>query len=227
MPIIYDANTQATSHYEYVSEVPRDLVVASQLVKKTALQSMDQLEGWCTKYKASVLMDIIFMKKPEIVVEIGVFGGKSLIPMAYALKENRKGIIYGIDPWTNMASIEGMDGGNKEYWGRIDHDAVLFGLMQKIKQFHLNDQVSLIRATSEDAPLISDIDILHIDGNHSEKTSMFDALKWVPLVKKGGIIIFDDITWGTTDKAVKWMDENCIRIATFTETNSWGIWIQP
>ncbi|MBI2810794.1 MAG: class I SAM-dependent methyltransferase [Candidatus Melainabacteria bacterium] len=53
-------------------------------------------------------MDYIFELKPERVVEIGVFGGKSLVPMACALRANQKGRIYGIDPWDNKESVRGL-----------------------------------------------------------------------------------------------------------------------
>jgi len=92
-------------------------------------------------------------------------------------------------------------------------------------------QVELIPTTSEAAPRIPDIDILHVDGNHSEEISFSDVLKWVPLVKKGGFIIFDDMAWYennrfTTEKAVSWLDEHCFKLAEFTDVCVWGIWVK-
>lgn len=208
----------------YVSTVEH--VVPAKPVKSQAYQAMDQLEGWCSKQKASVLIDLVLLTKPQTVVEIGVFGGKSVVPVAYALKENGLGKIYGIDPWLNTESIVGMDGVNKEWWLQVDHEKILLDLMSKIYQFDLQDQIQLIRATSENALPISNIDILHIDGNHSDKTSYFDVMKWVPLVRKGGIIIFDDVTWGTTDRAVNWLDENCAKLVEYKGDNVWAIWIK-
>lgn len=216
----------AQAQFEYIIETADQTENVAKM-KKIALQSMNELEGWCSKYKASVLIDLILMLKPQIIVEIGVFGGKSLIPMAYALKENGMGAVYGIDPWDSAKSIEGMDGANKEYWNKVDHDAILQGLKRKIKKFNLVDQIELIRRTSEDAPLLYNIDILHIDGNHSDVTSLFDVNKWVPLMNKGGLIIFDDINWASTKTAVKWLDDNCIKMAEFKGDNMWGIWIKP
>lgn len=213
------------SHYEYVVErpTPRSL----ERAKQQALKSLYELEGWCSPYKASLMMELVFMMKPEKVVEIGVFGGKSLVPIAFALKEAGTGIVYGIDPWSSSASAEGMEGANHDWWSNTDHEAILRGLKQKIKKFKLQNQVVLIRKTSEDADIIEDIDILHIDGNHSEKASYLDVTKWVPLVRSGGFIIFDDITWATTGKAVEWLDENCIKITEITGDNVWGIWVKP
>ncbi len=218
--------TPPPSHYEYVVKSVR-AEKTQKKYREIALNSMRYLEGWCSEGKASKLMDFVWAMDPQVVVEIGVFGGKSLIPMAYALKANGLGVIYGIDPWSCQASAEGMDGANKDWWGSLDHQAILTGLQSKIKQFQLNRYVKLIQATSADAPLIHDIDILHIDGNHSEEASYFDALKWVPLVRPGGIVIFDDITWGTTSKATDWLDEHCQRIETVQDVeNEWAIWIK-
>lgn len=215
------------SHYESIIDFTR--LDASSEVKQEAFQAMKGMHGWCTENKAGKLIDIIDENKPRVVVEIGVFGGKSLVPMAFALRANGHGKIYGIDPWMNSESIKGMDGANKDWWYSIDHEAILSGLINDIKRFDLQNQVVLIKSTSQDAPPIPDIDILHIDGNHSEETSYFDVTKWVPCVRKGGTIIFDDITWGTTTKAVDWLDEHCIKQYEIVDpgVNVWGVWLKP
>lgn len=222
----YDnASEKAPSHYEVVKSV--DCVEAAEAVKKEAFQAMDALEGWCSKLKAGVLIDFVLMLKPETVVEIGVFGGKSAVPMAIACRANQKGVVYGIDPWAAVNSTEGMDGVNLSWWGTIDHEAVMQGLVDKIIEFQLINQLVLVRDTSEGAKPIENIDILHIDGNHSEKAAMYDIHKWVPLVRKGGIVILDDINWKGPQEAVKWLNANCVKLATFNDSGSeWGIWVK-
>jgi predicted O-methyltransferase YrrM len=123
--------------------------------------------------------------------------------------------------------MEGMEGANYDWWSKVDHHMILKGLIDKIFLFQLNAQIELIKTTSEKAPLIENIDILHIDGNHSEKASMLDVHKWIPLVRKGGLIIFDDLDWLTNEKAVHYLDEHCIRVAAYQENNVWGIWMKP
>lgn len=234
----YDASDALApqSHFEYVAQaagIKTPQGNLSERVKKQALEWMTQLEGWCSDLKATTLIDLVLKTKPEIIVEIGVWGGKSLVPMACALKANGKGTIFGIDPWSSFASTDEVkEEANHNFWARADHEWIMRGLMNSIKQFDLSNQVLLIRNSSENAPIISDIDILHIDGNHSEKASYMDVTKWVPLVKTGGWIIFDDITWAengvcTTAKAVKWLDENCRKIAEFKDMYCvWGMWVK-
>lgn len=217
------------SHFEYVVD-KRESIIG---LKPYAFACMDQVHGWCSHHKASILIDIILAIKPKTIVEIGVWGGKSLLPMAYTLKVFGCGKAYGIDPWDNEASLEGVQHeSNIAYWGQIDHNGVLHRLIDVIDQYELQDHVELIRATSIGAPEIQDIDILHIDGNHSEITSFIDVTKWVPLVKRGGWIIFDDMNWFengqvTTSKAVEYLNTHCHKIAEINEACLWGIWYKP
>lgn len=202
-------------------------------VKKHAFSLIGQLIGWCSDQKASIIIDMILKYKPEKILEIGVFGGKSLMPMAYALQVNGKGVIYGIDPWKNSESLVGvMDDNNRHYWGWVDHDSIMQGLINKMQEFGLEGRIRLIRDTSEHADPIYDIDILHVDGNHSDVTSYIDVTKWVPLMKSGGWIIFDDMSWYengqfTTARAVDWLNKHCIKFAEFNDTDTWGIWYKP
>ena len=45
-----------------------------------------RLNGWCSVNKAQHLAAMVCALQPVTAVEIGVFGGKSLIPMAMAMK---------------------------------------------------------------------------------------------------------------------------------------------
>ena len=221
------------SHYECVISLKESSTFTPAQVKQFAFNAMLQLEGWFSQEKAGILVDLVLKNKPTTIVEIGVFGGKSLVPMAFALKANERGTIIGIDPWDNQASIEGLvNETNKNWWGSLDHELIRLGLLSKIRQFGLENQIELIKSTSADAPAIEDIDLLHIDGNHSDGASYFDVTKWVPLVKSGGCIIFDDMTWYengvyTTSRAVEWLNTNCIKFVEFTDSCTWGIWIKP
>jgi predicted O-methyltransferase YrrM len=218
-------DTGFTSHYESVITNQN-----RESVKGQAYSYMNQLIGWCSHQKAAVLIDLILDHKPQTVVEIGVWGGMSLIPMAYALKMNGSGRIFGIDPWDSADSLEGMvNQNNISYWNTVNHESIFQGLNQKIAHFGLQNQISLIRSTSADTPPIPSIDILHVDGNHSDWSSYLDVTKWVPYVKPGGWIIFDDMTWYeegvfTTARAVGWLDQHCIKVVEYQDNCLWGIW---
>ena len=50
-----------------------------------------KLEGWCGLEKSNELYNLVIDQKPKVLVEIGVFEGKSLFSQALALKENGSG----------------------------------------------------------------------------------------------------------------------------------------
>src|SRR5271155_2865720 len=85
------AQRTGASHFERTSEPKtsknrsRDL---SERVRTQAFEWMAQLEGWCSDLKATTLVDLVLKVRPQVIVEIGVWGGKSLVPMACALKAN-------------------------------------------------------------------------------------------------------------------------------------------
>lgn len=213
--------------YEFVmdQDYGKNHLHRSSKLKQKVLSLMTELEGWCSSFKAVTLIDLILLLKPNKVVEIGVFGGKSFIPMAMALKSNGAGMIYGVDPYDSQASIQGMEGANKKWWGSIDHQLILDGFNKKIKDLNLQQFIRLLRETSKNSPIVQDIDLLHIDGNPSEETALIDVLKWVPLVRKGGVIVINNLHWNPHSKAVDWLNQNCIKLAEFNEDNSWGLWI--
>lgn len=194
--------------------------------KERVFKIMDSLEGWCTHQKASYLIDIIFLLKPKLVVEVGVFGGKSLIPMALALKSNEKGKIIGIDPWDKSASVKGLDKVNRSWWAQVDHELIYNGFVNKVVELELENQIKILRKRSADIHNIRSIDILHLDANHSAYSLLFDVQKWVPHVRKNGLIIVGDVNWSTCAKAVEWLNKNCIKLIEVNEDNVWAVWIK-
>ncbi len=224
--------SQPATHFEYVSQEAKDWANWIASVKHNATEIMNQLQGWCTDEKMSVLIDLIVKTRPEVIVEIGVYGGKSLLPMAYVLYALENGKAYGIDPWEETASLEGVtEESNQNFWSHVDYELFYHRLLSQIESFNLQDHLTLIRATSLEAPPIENIGLLHIDGNHTSDASYTDVNKWVPLVKKGGWIILDDIGWhesgkDTSKRTVDWLDEHCQKIAFLKGQSNWGIWVK-
>ena len=176
------------------------------------------IPGWCSIDKARRLVAIIIEIRPDVCVEIGVFGGSSLVPQAMALKRNGRGVIYGIDPWETDAALEGMVSvANKDWWSTIDLQTIRMGCEDLIRLENLSSYCQLLKAKAEE---VSDqfqdnsIDLLHIDGNHSEEKSLKDVNLYLPKVRDDGFIFFDDVTWYdgekiTTTKARELLRQNC------------------
>lgn len=220
---------QENDHAQGNVLVPR---FESNLDKTEIINAANRCYGWCSREKTSILIDLVLQAKPETIVEIGVYGGRSLIVMALTQQMLKIGKTYGIDPWDSQASVQGLkDQAHLECWSSINHEAVMHDCMDKIRALGLEPQVKILRATSAEAPLIKDIGILHVDGNHSEDGYLLDVVKWVPQVKKGGLVILNDLHWqengiNTTERAIQWLDDHCQRIEDVTQSTQWGIWVK-
>lgn len=157
------------------------------------------LWGFCTLDKAGCLIDYVdeICQKVDnpVCVEIGVYGGKSILPVALELKRNKKGIVHAIDPWSNDEATKGYYGEDLDFWHTIDLEKYFRIFKKSIKEFKLTDYVNVIRASSDDAPSFTDIDLLYIDGQHTEQ-ALKDVEKYATHVKPGGYCLVDDVNWG-------------------------------
>lgn len=184
----------------------------TESLRREIADAIKPMEGWCSEVKAIAMAELILEVQPQLCVEIGVFGGRSLIPQAIALRANGRGLVIAIDPWKRSAALEGDNGtDNDRWWSNLDYHAIHASCVNHIWKHGLDDQIILVRNTGEqclsfiDAYGIDQIDLVHIDGNHSEFTSCRDVTQWVPRVKSNGYIWFDDTNWQSTQKALELM----------------------
>jgi cephalosporin hydroxylase len=151
------------------------------------------------------MAQLILDTKPEVIVEIGVYAGRSLLPMALALKHNGKGKIYGIDPWDVEVVKESASSG-EDWEPTQEHlDGVRAQLERTILDMGLPVVLLHVRSEQVFVPMV--IDILHIDGGHSEGQALGDVEGHVPNVREGGYIWFDDCNWPSTQKALHRLEE--------------------
>lgn len=179
------------------------------------------LEGWSRPDRCCEMAELVIDIKPKVVCEIGVFGGRGTIAQGFALRENsNQGHIYGIDPWKLEYAIEGEWSENQNWWrNNIDLDDIHKRCMHAIWAHNLDQWVTIIRAASQHCfKLFPRIDILTIDGSHTEEASFRDARLYVPNVVSGGYIWADDADWQikegdkviqSTQKAMRYIEESC------------------
>lgn len=180
------------------------------------LTEQKNFSGWCPLDKAKTIMDIILHNHSEVCVEVGVYGGSSFYPLAATLAYKKQGKAFAIDPWENDPCLEGYQEGVDDkmfkYWGKIDLEEVMKKFVDDMERNNLSSVYSLLRLSSSEAVALFDegsIDFLHIDGNHSEQVSIQDVNSWLPKVKSGGIICFDDAWWESTQKAILILKQSC------------------
>lgn len=179
-------------------------------------QAAAQLEGWCPDHKARQMCMQVMSCKPSVVVEIGVFGGKSLVPLAIGCRKNDKGRVYAIDPWENDACLEHYpaDDPNVGWWSQQNLDKVYQQFVDYLKANGLSPWVRIIRARAEDVVNIFSppdmlIDVLHIDGNHATETACRDVRLYLPRVRPGGWVWMDDVNWDTVKPACALVECSC------------------
>ncbi len=117
-------------------------------------------------------------------LEIGVFEAASAAWMCRNVLTHPECTGVGIDPWQPMRK-----------WPLEKIEAVYQDAKHNLSEF--SSKFSLIRGTSRD--VLKDrgleeesIDIAYIDGNHWSYAVVEDFVLVLPLVKVGGVIIFDD-----------------------------------
>ena len=166
------------------------------------------MHGWCEPEKAVSLARAVMRAPTKVSVELGVFGGRSLIAMAMAHQHlNQGGMAWGFDPWTKEAALEGDIGNdNADWWAKVNLDEVYNTFVRHVVHHNVINHCYWFRIRAEKVVGFFEdesIGVLHIDANHSEVTSCRDSKLWSPKVAKGGFLFFDDIDWPSTAKAQK------------------------
>jgi methyltransferase family protein len=184
------------------------------ILKKTLDELLPGMHGWCSLEKAYAMVEVVLEAKPEVSVEIGVWGGKSFLAIVLAHVQLAHGHVYGIDPWARDAALDGVEEkANLDWWAAQNYDAIYQGCLRFMLDHAAVDRWTIYRATSQRAAGLFDaIDFLHIDGNHSEKASTGDIMAYLPKLVPGGYLLFDDVDWFSTKKAVNLVEERCEKI---------------
>jgi len=198
--------------------------VKADELKRHVLHILPLFEGWCSKEKAEGFVDLVLETRPDVCVEIGAFGGASVFPAASALKMLDHGMLYAIDPWDKIESIKYFDpvedAAHLKWWGNLDINYIYHNFISMLTTHVIQDYVTPIRATSEmAASMIDSIDILHIDGNHSESVSIFDVQTYLPKVKDGGYIWYNDALWRDRQEALDLLLEACDIVKVIDDGN--------
>ena len=180
------------------------------------------LEGWTEPQRGAEMAEFVISQRPNIIVEIGTFGARSTIAMGAALRHNQCGKIYTIDPWRKENALEAENDANRAWWDKLDLHKIHAGAMEAIWRHGLDEWIVVIRASSQNCwDLFRRIDILSIDGNHSEFASTRDVQLYLPAVVTGGLIFFDDADWPSTQTAMRLLDTSCEKLK---DSGNWRVY---
>jgi hypothetical protein len=185
------------------------------------------MPGWCTTVKGKRMALLAY--GAELCVELGVFGARSLVAVAVALRDQQQGEAHGIDPYTVDAALEGKNAvANDEWWAKVDLEAIYRGAQETLEKLQLTSHARLIRARSQDvvsgyAP--GSIDLLHQDSNHSEEVSCKEVELWTPKIKPGGYWVLDDTDWASTKRAQEMLVD--LEFTLIEDHGGWRIYRRP
>jgi hypothetical protein len=157
-------------------------------------------DGWSTKPKVAALVGAIMAFRPKTVLEIGIWSGKSFIPMAMAMKHlGGERTLIGLDPWSPGESVQGLDGDHLKWWANVDHDRIYKLFNDEMLKYNLFPFCQVYRCRSDEWKMPEDLklDLLHVDGNHGEQAAVYDVETFCPKVRVGGLCWMDDVNWAS------------------------------
>jgi len=164
-----------------------------------------ETSGWCSELKARTLAAIIISTRPDISLEIGVWYGRSLLPIALAHQHVAHGKVIAIDPWLAGCSVAGQENpADREWWSRQDiHETAFQTFMSKVGIYDLKNFVEVHRMHSDEFDPPEGIGLLSVDGNHGQQAEK-DMARYAPKVIKGGFLVADDLNWtgGAVSRAI-------------------------
>ncbi len=219
-PVAETANPGYGSVSRGDSMTPPDDLPPDLRAKVLAVNKALEPWGWCTPAKALGMATLIFQVRPKCVVEIGIFGGRSLLPQAVALKHVGSGLLWGVEPWSNAIAIETPTAPeNDEWWAKVDLQGAKKACLTAILENDVCGIVKILECRSGEALDIlgGGIDIIHVDGNHSGEQALADVTRAFRAVADGGYIWLDDIAWPSVAPALAFLEAGCETIGKYSE----------
>jgi predicted SAM-dependent methyltransferase/glycosyltransferase involved in cell wall biosynthesis len=166
--------------------------------------------------KTYLMAYLILRNNLKTFVEIGVYRGKSLFPVTYAIKQNN-GISYGIDPYNKDVAREFdvEEDFQKEidtFLDELDFENIYQNVIKLKSKLGFEKHLELIRKKSSESVEFFqknniNINMVHIDGNHDTKYVMEDVKLFLPLLKPNSIVVMDDINWDSVKPAYEKLKE--------------------
>jgi len=191
------------------------------LIRNFISDQFPKMGGWCDQQKGFEIAKLVLESKPNRIAEVGVFEGKSTLALAYACKLNGSGAVYAIDSWKKEDCIDDELTANQEWWANLDLEGHYESFVRHCVRAEVVRHIQFCRMSSWDASRsLPDMDMVHIDANHAEWPSTSDVVNWLPKLKVGGYIIMDDVNWGSTQIAIKFVLKRCELISRHDFTES-------
>ena len=187
----------------------RDLLI--DRIFETCLSVPADFGGGSSFEKVWVMAKLAEKLNLRTYVEIGVYRGRSFLPLARAFGE-LGGFSYGVDPYSREEAMEhdvppDIADAVKSFINSTDYGAVYRGFLERQMQQGLTSVSMLIRETSDAVmSLFNDCkiypDMVHVDGNHDIDHALRDVQNSIEMLSDRGILVIDDINWASVEPAL-------------------------
>lgn len=165
--------------------------------------------------------DLVAQLRPQLVVELGTDRGESYFAFCQSALENRTGTrCFAIDHWQGDSHAG-------------SYDETTFADVTAHNRLHYEGFSTLLRTTFDEALQrfgAESIDLLHIDGHHTEEAVRHDVEAWLLKLRSGGILLMHDVTVRGRNFGVWKVWEELTargRSFTFAQPPGLGIWEKP
>ncbi len=165
--------------------------------------------------------DLVAQLQPRTLVELGTDRGESYFAFCQSVLENKTGTqCFAIDHWRGDAHAG-------------SYDETTFQDVTAHNRSHYAHFSTLIRSTFDEALdrfAQESIDLLHIDGHHTEEAVRHDLEAWLPKLRPGGILLLHDIAMHGRDFGVwkVWAGLAARgRSWSFVQPPGLGVWEKP
>lgn len=144
---------------------------------------------------------IIDAQQPTKILEIGSYEGRSTSYIIETCSQYSPIHVYCIDTWqgSDEHKVQSID--NTFLFDRFKHNAntAIERANNDVKLYVApgTSLIELARLNTMDE-YIGYFDLVYIDGSHYASDVMVDACLTYPLLREGGVMIFDDYTWDTS-----------------------------
>lgn len=165
--------------------------------------------------------DLVATLKPGVLVELGTDRGESYFAFCQSVEENATATkCFAVDTWR----------GDEHSGG---YDETTFAEVSAHNRGHYSGFSTLLRMTFAEAAAQfapESIDLLHLDGLHTEAAVRDDLATWLPKLAPGGLLLMHDVEVRTRDFGVwKVWDELRPRGRSylFADGPGLGVWQKP
>jgi Methyltransferase domain len=165
--------------------------------------------------------DLVAQLQPRVLVELGTDRGESYFAFCQSVIENKTATrCFAVDHWRGDSHAGA-------------YDETTFLDVSAHNRTHYETFSTLLRCTFDEALdcfAAESIDLLHIDGHHTEEAVRHDLESWLPKLRPGGILLMHDVAMHGRGFGVwkVWAElPGRGRSWSFPQAPSLGVWEKP